>query len=232
MTQSPTTTTDFVPRVDSPREQTVSNAVDWLKWIAIIAMFVDHMKYVGTEASIFHLLSFPGRIAFPIFAVLCGWNARHYSRDITRYALRIPVLGVAVQCFSFFLAPGRFNPVITLGLGVLACAAYKQRRLFGDMLLVLLIVPSNQFLQYGFLGLLIIPLAYADLPLLYIPLALCAGVMNLDLIEGMISASGAILAIYLLHAGSATRCPLPAGKWLYLAFPLSFVPPLLCKLLL
>jgi len=221
--------------VSASSKTSVSNAIDWLKWVAIVAMFADHIKYAGAQ---FDWLIYPGRIAFPIFAVLCGWNAANYSRSIFRYSFRILLLGLVmegVQYASHYafgtIVRTTLNPVLTLGLGVFICAVYRYRTAWGHLVLLAVLAPAEFLFDYGASGVLLIVLTFSMSPNVFPLILIAAALLNPLPTLGLISCAAAFAASCLLRVGIKYPCMLPNGKLLYLSFPLSFVPPIAIKLL-
>lgn len=107
---------------------------DFLKCIAIIAMFIDHIGGAFfPEVGIFRWI---GRLAFPIFCY-CLTVGLLYTRSIKKYLLRLGVFALVSQPF-YILA---FHPVeqftenltnwnifFTLFLSLLAMAGLKERK--------------------------------------------------------------------------------------------------------
>lgn len=211
-----------------------SNAIDWLKWVAIAAMFLDHAKYAG-GLSVW--LFYPGRFAYPIFAVLCGWNAARHTRSIANYAVRILYLGVIMEVIHYFAhiffgieESGRLNPVLTLGVGVLVCAALARNRLLGIIAIGAAYVPADLYFDYRFAGVFLVVLAYSKSAFSIPFVVLFAGLLNGLPWFWAISAFAGAFACIFLHCGCKWPCPLPNTRYLYLSFPLSFLPPVVIKL--
>ena len=149
-----------------------------LKFIAVLAMTVDHIAYAfvpdGTvPAIVMHII---GRITGPVmfYAAVEGF---HRTRDIDRYLLRLAVFA-AVSWFPFlyFRYGGipadmplmRPNVIYTIFLGVLAVRIRRSERLRSPVLKILLIsvlvilcVPADWGCT-GILMILVLDFFYGD----------------------------------------------------------------------
>ncbi len=94
-----------------------------IKLIAVALMVIDHIGlFLYPQELGFRLI---GRLSFPLFAWLIA-NGMYYTRDSTRYAIRVFVLAVLSQ-IPYLLLFHLFNPaydslnaIITLWLGIVA----------------------------------------------------------------------------------------------------------------
>lgn len=59
-----------------------SGALEAAKWVALVAMVVDHVNAVFYGRELGHLADLVGRIAFPLFAVVAGVNLARPGRDL------------------------------------------------------------------------------------------------------------------------------------------------------
>lgn len=207
-----------------------SNAVTWLKWVAVVAMFVDHLRFgLEGDQTLYYAI---GRIAYPMFALLCGWNALFYTKSIFKYATRIALLGVILEFVHILLhftldieKPNKLNPILTLAIGVAFIGIVQQRRNLLPFC-ILLLLPIELYFSYGILGSILPVLTYLTL---VTPIWLPFLIINAFLLDtpwqlGTISALGVIVGLCLLRVGML-KCPLPNNRYLYIAFPLSFLPP-------
>lgn len=102
-----------------------SNQIEFLKWIAIISMVIDHTGKVFFN-NIFIMDSI-GRLAFPIFAFLLAHNYIYYSKNKVKYILRLFIFAVISQpiyypVFHFHAG----NILFTLSLGLAYIYGYEQ----------------------------------------------------------------------------------------------------------
>lgn len=139
-----------------------------LKWIAIIAMALNHMVIAWWE--IIPLgLAFPfyaiGGLTFPIMAffIVEGYK---YTRSFKRYILRILIIGLIAAPFHFLTLGLAFGPslniMFTIALSLLVLKLYdkiKIRALFW-VLYVIIIVPLTLFFEWSFPGVTMVLLFY------------------------------------------------------------------------
>ena len=147
---------------------------NYIKLIAIITMFIDHMGVILFPQHI--LFRIIGRIAFPLFAYQIGIGYAH-TKSFTKYILRLLLFGIAIQLFYicsvyFFNVsqdPWHFNIFFTLTLGLLAVHLYNKKE--HAFLLVLLffiagslsmLKPFGVTLDYGIYGVLLILVLYIE----------------------------------------------------------------------
>lgn len=98
-----------------------------LKWLALVAMVVDHLGAIVLGVDKAHWTYAVGRLAYPLFAMILGvrlssrWRTSGRIRGAT--ALRLFVWGLISSPF-FVAASGRWWPpaiFFTLALGTVAC---------------------------------------------------------------------------------------------------------------
>jgi len=101
--------------------------VEFVKWIALAAMLVDHVGLLVFGQGKFSLSDDVGRIAFPLFAFVLGFKLAAGSGSVSPTSLRTVkrlFLWALISFVPFYLATGRLWPpdiFFTLGLGALAC---------------------------------------------------------------------------------------------------------------
>ncbi len=99
----------------------------WLKIVAIISMFADHLSYALPQRV--PALNAVGRIAFPLFAFQIAQGCR-YTRNFNAFALRLAVFAIISQYpFSLLMrmtggAQTTLNIFFTLFIGVMLIRAY------------------------------------------------------------------------------------------------------------
>jgi hypothetical protein len=137
-------------------------ALDLLKWLALLSMLLDHLRYVGFSADWLYV---PGRLAFPWFCLAMAANlARDGSRKTEwRYLgwLLLFSLVSEIPYRLFIPDPNTLNVLPTLALGLLVARAWQapsiMARLLGVAALALAVVFPER-LMFGFFGVLL-PLA-------------------------------------------------------------------------
>lgn len=137
-------------------------ALDLLKWVALLSMLLDHLRYVGFSADWLYV---PGRLAFPWFCLAMAANlSRDGSRRMEWRYLGWLLLFSAVSEIPYRMYipdPDTLNVLPTLALGLLVTRGWQDpsimARLLGVAALVLAIVFLER-LMFGFFGVLL-PLA-------------------------------------------------------------------------
>ena len=139
-------------------------ALDLLKWLALLSMVLDHLRYVGYSVD---LLYVPGRLAFPWFCLAMAANlsrARAVTTDGQWRYLGWLLLFSAVSEIPyrmFIPDPDTLNVMPTLALGLLVARGWQQPTLQSRLLAVgalLLAALFPERLMFGFFGVLL-PLA-------------------------------------------------------------------------
>ncbi|WLH35241.1 TraX family protein [Pseudomonas sp. FP2196] len=137
-------------------------ALDVLKWLALLSMVLDHLRYVGISADWLYV---PGRLAFPWFCLAMAANlARDGVRQTEWRYLGWLLLFSAVSEIPYRLYipdPDTFNVMPTLALGLLVARGWQDKarvsRLLGAASLLLAALFSER-LMFGVFGVLL-PLA-------------------------------------------------------------------------
>lgn len=99
----------------------------WLKIVAIISMFADHLSYALPERV--PALNAVGRIAFPLFAFQLAQGCRH-TRNFNAFALRLAIFAIISQYpFSLLMrmtggSQATLNIFFTLFIGAILIRAY------------------------------------------------------------------------------------------------------------
>jgi len=230
------------------------NSLDWLKWAAVLSMTLDHFRYIPPLE---HLgLYTLGRPAFPVFALLCGWNIATYSSRPLGFIGRVLSLAALLAILQSFSIQGFWpiNPVFNLASGLLLCLPLAREKhltphiLFGSLamgaaLALLTIVTPIPLLAYNWAGMgLVLAGALAAKTfvckshylwqyLSWILTGILAWQVNGPIESAnMIALCSALLSLWLLIRNPLPPCPLPNNYWLYLSFPLSMLPAILWHL--
>lgn len=141
-------------------------ALDLLKWLALLSMLLDHLRYVGWSLD---LLYVPGRLAFPWFCLALAVNvartgaASQQGTGQWRYLgwLLLFSLLSEVPYRLYIPFPDTLNVLPTLVLGLLVARAWQQG---GGLALWLGVVAAflgglfDRHLMFGLFGVLL-PLA-------------------------------------------------------------------------
>ncbi|WP_339450757.1 TraX family protein [Pseudomonas sp. EA_5y_Pfl2_R50] len=218
-------------------------ALDLLKWLALLCMLLDHLRYVGFSADWLYV---PGRLAFPWFCLAMAANLVRAGAQKTdwRY-LGWLLLFSAVSEIPYRLYipdPDTLNVMPTLALGLLVARGWQDpsilSRLPGAVALVLAAVFPER-LMFGLFGVLL-PLAlllvfrrpwyFSLLPGL---ICLAANQWQVLYDSARFGSSVAILGIatclfapvlglFLLRHGRHLQ-PLPMRRWAYALYPAHFL---------
>jgi hypothetical protein len=138
-------------------------SLDLLKWLAMLTMVLDHLRYVGWSVNFLYV---PGRFAFPWFCLAIAANlarsgaARHVPWRYLGWLVVFSVLA-EVPYRMFVLDADTLNVLPTLALGLLVAQGWRDRTplslaLAGAALVLGWVFWS--YLMFGFFGVLL-PLA-------------------------------------------------------------------------
>ena len=141
-------------------------ALDLLKWLALLSMLVDHLRYVWPSL---YWLYVPGRLAFPLFCLAIAVNLRRYpsGRPLPLRYLGLLLVFAVLSEWPYRLlvpAPEVLNILPTLALGLVLAHALEQHRGgqrwlgLGALLLALL---AHPWLMFGAAGVLL-PAAFGQ----------------------------------------------------------------------
>ncbi|WP_434578841.1 conjugal transfer protein TraX [Pseudomonas sp. Z5-35] len=134
-------------------------ALDLLKWLALLAMVLDHLRYVGFSADWLYVL---GRLAFPWFCLAMAANlARNGASSLPWRYLGWLLLFSAISEIPYRLfipQPTTLNVMPTLVLGLLVARSWQTPTLEARCLAVaalLLAALCSSRLMFGFYGVLL-----------------------------------------------------------------------------
>lgn len=140
-------------------------ALDLLKWLALLSMVLDHLRYVGYSLD---LLYVPGRLAFPWFCLAMAVNLARSGTPSTKsgqwrylgWLLLFSALS-EIPYRMYIPDPGTLNVLPTLALGLLVASAWQHQTLGSRLLAAVALSLAALFperLMFGFFGVLL-PLA-------------------------------------------------------------------------
>ncbi|MHA3734647.1 TraX family protein [Pseudomonas sp. Eth.TT006] len=222
---------------------TRDGALDLLKWLALLSMLLDHLRYVGISADWLYV---PGRLAFPWFCLAMAANLARVGAQKTEWRyLGWLLLFSAVSEIpyrAYIPDPDTLNVMPTLALGLLVARGWQDRALLSRLLgavALLLAVLVSPWLMFGAFGVLL-------------PLALLLVIRRpwyFSLLPGLVCLAGnqwqvlyeaaqfgnyvavfgiaacllaPLCGLFLLqHAGSVH--PLPMRRWAYALYPAHFL---------
>lgn len=227
-------------------------ALDLLKWLALLSMLLDHLRYVGISADWLYV---PGRLAFPCFCLAMAANlARDGARKTEwRYLgwLLLFSLLSEIPYRLYIPEPDTLNVMPTLALGLLVARGWQDRALISRLLGVSALLVAALFperLMFGLFGVLL-PLAMLLVfrkPWFFslLPGLLClaanqwrvlyesAQFGNIVAILGIATCLIApLLGMFLLRHATCLRAP-PMRRWAYALYPAHFMVLLALRQLL
>jgi hypothetical protein len=211
-------------------------SLELLKWLALLAMLIDHVDLLLLHLEKLSWAYHTGRLALPLFAIVLGCKLARKSRPVpaagraaraeTSYARglstvkRLFVWGL-ISTGPYVLATGSFWPVnvfFTLGLGALACwlvdAGLRPRwKLLAAAAILLLSLACESFAP----GVLLVLAAFLygrkpGLRALAWVLLCCLGLAFLNW------SAWTLLALPLAAAACLWRAKVPRVQWFFYAF--------------
>ncbi|WP_282397823.1 TraX family protein [Pseudomonas sp. PS01298] len=147
-----------------PVRRVRDGALDLLKWLALLCMVLDHLRYVGLSLDGLYV---PGRLAFPWFCLAIAANLhRVKGAPVTgqwRYLGWLLLFSVISEVpYRLFIDDAdTLNVLPTLALGLLVARGWQQKTLFDRGLALIAVTIAAVFsaqLMFGFFGVLL-PLA-------------------------------------------------------------------------
>ena len=124
-----------------------------LRILALVLMLLDHLWATVVPGN--DWMTYVGRMAFPIFAFQAAEGYFH-TRDFKAYCKRLAIFAAISEIpFNLMIIgspifPFHQNVMLTLLLGLLACRAWDQRKLW--KLALILAAGALTFPDYGALG--------------------------------------------------------------------------------
>ena len=147
-----------------PVSRVRDGALDLLKWLALLCMVLDHLRYVGLSLDGLYV---PGRLAFPWFCLAIAANVHRVRHaPVTgqwRYLGWLLLFSVISEVpYRLFIDDAdTLNVLPTLALGLLVARGWQQKALFDRALALIALLLGAVFstqLMFGFFGVLL-PLA-------------------------------------------------------------------------
>lgn len=139
-------------------------ALDLLKWLALLSMVLDHLRYVGLSLDGLYV---PGRLAFPWFCLAIAANLHRVANTpVTvqwRYLGWLLLFSVISEVpYRMFIEDvDTLNVLPTLALGLLVARGWQHKALLDrGLALIALVVAAvfSNYLMFGLFGVLL-PLA-------------------------------------------------------------------------
>ena len=214
--------------------------LDLLKWLALLCMVLDHLRYVGLSLDGLYV---PGRLAFPWFCLAIAANLhRMKSAQVSwRYLGWLLLFSVISEVpYRMFIEDAdTLNVMPTLALGLLVARGWQQKALFDRGLALVAVTVAGVFsahLMFGFFGVLL-PLAMLLVfrrPWYFsvLPGVVCVAanqwqvLLNSDTLVAEVGLAACLIAplaglVLLRHAKNAS--PPAMRRWAYTLYPLHFL---------
>jgi len=223
-------------------------ALDLLKWLALLCMVLDHLRYVGLSLDGLYV---PGRLAFPWFCLAIAANLhRARSAPVTghwRYVGWLLLFSVISEVpYRLFIEDAdTLNVLPTLALGLLVARGWQQKTVVDRGLALIAVTIAALFsshLMFGFFGVLL-PLAMLLVfrrPWYFsvLPGLVCVAanqwqiLINSGTPVALMGLATCLIApllglVLLRHAKNAA--PPPMRRWAYSLYPLHFLLLLLVR---
>lgn len=80
-----------------------SGSIEAIKWLALAAMVVDHVAAVFYDRDVPLWAEVVGRLAFPMFAIVIGYNLSRLGADLGRALNRLALFGLLALPFHAYL---------------------------------------------------------------------------------------------------------------------------------
>ena len=221
-------------------------ALDLLKWLALLCMVLDHLRYVGLSLDGLYV---PGRLAFPWFCLGIAANL-HRAKTASvsgRYLGWLLMFSVISEVpYRIFIEDAdTLNVLPTLALGLLVARGWQQKAMIDRglaLLALMLAVIFSTHLMFGFFGVLL-PLAMLVVfrrPWYFsvLPGAVCLAanqwqvLLNSGTPVALMGLATCLIAplaglVLLRHAKHVS--PKPMRRWAYTLYPLHFLLLLLVR---
>lgn len=139
-----------------------SGAVEALKWVALLAMVVDHVNAVFYGRELGAWATIIGRVAMPVFSIVLGYNLARPGADLARCLRRLLLFGalsVPAYAYLFAFAGGWWplNILLTFSVAVGCIELVKQNR--GE-LAVVLFLGGGALVEYWWPGVALVIAAW------------------------------------------------------------------------
>ncbi|MBX9818252.1 MAG: conjugal transfer protein TraX [Burkholderiaceae bacterium] len=199
-------------------------ALDAIKWVAIITMTLDHLRFVwpGLEP-----LSWPGRFAFPAFAlVMAAHSVRQGQPGASAWRQLAWLVGFALISqwpYWLFFEREQGNIMLTLACGLGLICGLRMTGWRGTLIAVASIaIPLVIPVSYGLPGVLLpaaflVALQNAKQSSWALPAAVSA-VAQGDLLHAAIAAVASTVLLAML-SGRVNAQVCPVGRWAYAYYP-------------
>ena len=158
---------DRASSVTGAFRQQSSGTIEFIKWIAIIAMAVDHIGLIlFPDVTALRMV---GRVALPLFGYLLIHNYLFFTNDKKRYIVRLWVFAAISQPFTYFIVSPSLNIFFLLALGlntiyliegIKVAASSRAIESITAFIVVSLSLVFSLFVSYGLFGLTLLLFMY------------------------------------------------------------------------
>lgn len=196
-----------------------------LKWLAVVLMVVDHVDWLvyGRTLGLHDTL---GRLVFPIFGAIVGYNAARPGALLAgahgRMVRRMLLVGVLATPVYVYLAGWiPLNIMFTLALGVWVCNVLQHDTKGSGFVAVALVLVGGALVDYQWFGLAYIVAVWAAYSRRWSPWWVLAAAVALVVINGNLVALWALPVLFLV---SRLRLQLPRHQLaFYAVYPVHLV---------
>ena len=148
-------------------KQQSSGTIEFIKWVAIIAMAVDHLGLIlFPDLTVLRMI---GRVALPLFGFLLIHNYRFFTSDKKKYIVRLWIFAVISQPFFFYIVYPSLNIFVLLALALSSIYLIENTKGAGSkraiefmtgFVTVSLALALSLFINYGIFGLALLLFMY------------------------------------------------------------------------
>lgn len=205
-----------------------SNQQECLKWFALVLMVADHVGVFWDVA----WLRYPGRMVYPIFALLVAYNYVYNTKNKERYLKRMAVWAIIAEPFYqvSMASVEHHHPslsiMFTLFYGLWLTHCIDQKKPFSIIFLSFFaLIPLLLVSSYGLFGLLLIPTLYFALRrgFNYATTSIFSIVLSVLNAHKYIFATIAVVPIIVLFKGFSFDIKRFPGKFFYVFYPLHLI---------
>jgi hypothetical protein len=199
-------------------------ALDAIKWIALVTMTLDHLRFVWP---VLEFLSWPGRFAFPAFAlVMAAHAARQGQPGASAWRQMAWLVGFAVVSqwpYWLLFEREQGNIMLTLACGLGLICGLRMTGWRGTLIAVVsiaipLVIPASYGLPGVILSAAFLVALQGGKKVSWALPAAVAAVAQGDLLHAALAAAASVALLALL----STRCRArvwPVGRWAYGYYP-------------
>ena len=147
--------------------QQSSGTIEFIKWIAIIAMAVDHIGLIlFPDLTVLRMV---GRVALPLFGFLLIHNYLFFTTDKKKYIVRLWVFSAISQPFFYYIVSPALNIFVLLALALSSIYLIESTKGAGSnraiesmtgFVIVSLALVFALFINYGVFGFALLMFMY------------------------------------------------------------------------